>query len=87
MEREPCPALAPGQNHSGAFEPEDCPCGETLKVTVCADNDDVVGESNEDNNCVDNEVVCPPCPKPDLTVEKSVEVGDSGRRKHNVQVR
>jgi hypothetical protein len=60
MEREPCPALAPGQN-------------------VCADNDDVVGESNEDNNCVDNEVVCPPCPKPDLTVEKSVVFGDDGK--------
>jgi hypothetical protein len=42
QETQPCPALAPGASHSGAFEPEDCPCGETLNVTVCADNDDVV---------------------------------------------
>ena len=59
MEREPCPALASGASYSGAFEPEECPCGETLNVTVCADNDNVVEESDETNNCEVNIVECP----------------------------
>jgi hypothetical protein len=64
QETQTCPALASGASHSGAFEPEECPCGETLVVKVCADNDNVVDESDEENNCVENIVVCPgvPCP-------------------------
>jgi subtilase family serine protease len=59
QETQTCPALAPDASHSDAFEPEECPCGETLNVTVCADNDDVVDESNETNNCEVNIVECP----------------------------
>jgi subtilase family serine protease len=67
QETQLCPALAPDESYSDAFEPEECPCGETLNVTVCADNDDVVDESDETNNCEVNFVDCPPC-KPDLIV-------------------
>jgi subtilase family serine protease len=77
QETQLCPPLALGAQHSATFEPELCPCGETLNVTVCADNDDVVDESDEENNCEVNFVDCPPCPpKPNLIVDKSVEVGD-----------
>jgi hypothetical protein len=62
QETKDCPALAPGESHSGTFDPEPCPCGETLNVTVCADNDDVVAESDETNNCVVNIVECPAIP-------------------------
>jgi hypothetical protein len=73
QETQDCPALVPDESYSGAFEPEECPCGETLNVTVCADNDDVVDESDEGNNCEVNLVDCPPC-KPDLEiVEKGEE--------------
>jgi PKD repeat protein len=57
----PCPALKSGGSYSGRFKPEECPCGETLNVTVCADYKDVVNESNETNNCLATEVECPPC--------------------------
>ena len=59
MEREPCPALGSGESYSGTFEPEPCPCGAILNVTVCADNDNVVEECNETNNCEVNIVECP----------------------------
>ena len=67
QETQLCPALASDASHSDAFAPEECPCGETLNVTVCADNDDVVDESDEANNCEVNFMDCPPC-KPDLIV-------------------
>ena len=59
MENQTCPALGSGASHSSAFNPEDCPCGETLNVTVCADNDNVVDESDETNNCEVNFIDCP----------------------------
>ncbi|KAF5430976.1 PKD repeat-containing protein [Candidatus Methanophagaceae archaeon] len=57
----PCPALKSGGSYSGRFKPEECPCGDTLNVTVCADYKDAVNESNETNNCLATEVECPPC--------------------------
>ena len=68
-ESQPCPVLASGASHSGTFGPEPCPCGKTLNVTICADNNNTVDESNETNNCEVNTVECPPCPeKPDLEI-------------------
>jgi hypothetical protein len=59
MESQPCPALGLGVSHNGTFLSEHCPCGATLNVTVCADNDDVVNESDETNNCEVNIIECP----------------------------
>jgi uncharacterized repeat protein (TIGR01451 family) len=65
-ESQVCPALEPGESHSGEFCPEPlpspCPCGGSFNVTVCADADRAVEESDEDNNCEMNVVECP-CPK------------------------
>jgi hypothetical protein len=58
MEHQACPALDPGESHNGSFDPEPCPCGSTLNVTVCADNDKVVNESDETNNCEVNIIKC-----------------------------
>jgi hypothetical protein len=59
MEHQVCPTLNPGESFNGSFYPEPCPCGLTLNVTVCADNDDMVNESDETNNCEVNIIVCP----------------------------
>jgi subtilase family serine protease len=75
-ESQECPALGSGESHTGTFEPEPCPGGATLNVTVCADNDDVVVESDETNNCEVNIVECPEEEKPDLEIEKSVTIED-----------
>ena len=73
MESQTCPVLGSGESHSGAFDPEPCPCGETLNVTVCADNENVVEESDETNNCEVNIVDCPPSPEPDLNITDKFE--------------
>ena len=73
METQTCPVLDSGESHSGAFDPEPCPCGETLNVTVCADNENVVEESDETNNCEVNIVDCPPSPEPDLNITDKFE--------------
>lgn len=53
------PALAAaGESYTNTVGPFDCPCGTTITVTVCADNDDVVEECNEENNCMENELEC-----------------------------
>jgi subtilase family serine protease len=67
------PALAAGASYTNTVGPFECPCGQTLNVTVCADNNDVVNESDEGNNCLTNEFACPPCPEPDLTVTEKNE--------------
>ncbi len=59
MESQPCPVLNPGESYNGSFNPEPCPCGSTLNVTVCADNDNEVNESDETNNCEVNIIKCP----------------------------
>ena len=61
------PALAAGGNYTNTVGPFECPCGQTLNVTVCADNGDAVDESDETNNCMQNEFACPPCPSPTPT--------------------
>ncbi|HJH27880.1 MAG TPA: hypothetical protein C5S37_14220, partial [Methanophagales archaeon] len=73
---DPVPALAAGASHTATVGPFDCPCGTTLNVTVCADNENVVEECNETNNCLENELVCPGIP--DLVVEKSVTFDEDG---------
>jgi subtilase family serine protease len=67
------PALAPAESHTGTVGPFDCPCGTTVTVKVCADNDSVVDESDETNNCLENELACPICPKPDLVITQKSE--------------
>ena len=78
QETQDCPALAPDESYSDAFAPEECPCDAVINVTVCADNADVVNESDETNNCEVNFVDCPLC-KPDLVVGKGVEIGPEGK--------
>ncbi|KAF5411963.1 MAG: hypothetical protein C5S38_08865 [Candidatus Methanophagaceae archaeon] len=56
-----CPELKPDKSHNGKFKFEECPCGEKLNVTVCADYNEAVKESNETNNCLATELECPPC--------------------------
>ena len=58
-ESQTCPTLNPGESHNGTFNPEPCPCGSTFNVTVCADSDNVINESNETNNCAVNIIECP----------------------------
>ena len=70
-EEEGCPRLGPGASYVGEFDPEPCPCGQTLNVTVCADNYNVVVESDETNNCEINIVTCP-LPEPEIEVIKTV---------------
>ena len=66
--------MVPGESYNGAFDSEPCcPCGETLEVVVCADNEEAVAESDEDNNCEVNYVECPVtsgvcCPNSEVTI-------------------
>ena len=67
------PALAAGASYTDTVGSFDCPCGLTLNVTVCADNGNIVDESDEGNNCLTNEFACPPCPEPDLNITDKFE--------------
>jgi uncharacterized repeat protein (TIGR01451 family) len=66
QESQYCPSLDPGDSYSDTFSFEPCSdfasCGGTFDVTVCADDDWEVEESDEDNNCELNDVECP-CPE------------------------
>jgi len=57
---DPVPALAAGESYTNTVGSFGCPCGTTLNVTVCADTNDGVEESNETNNCMTNEFECLP---------------------------
>ena len=70
---DPVPALATGECYTNTVGSFDCPCGTTVMIKVCADNENVVDESDEINNCLVNELECPPCPKPDLNITKKSE--------------
>jgi hypothetical protein len=73
---DPVVALAAGATHEGTvvINPFDCPCGTTVTIEVCADNEDVVDESDETNNCLENTFDCPSCPgEPDLVVTAKSE--------------
>jgi uncharacterized repeat protein (TIGR01451 family) len=72
---DPVPPLASGDSFTNTVGPFDCPCDATLNVTVCADNGNVVEESDETNNCEVNEVECPPC-LPDLVITNIWTVGN-----------
>ena len=67
------PALEPAESHTGTVGPFDCPCGTTVTVKVCADNDSVVDESDETNNCRENELTCQVCSEPDLVITQKSE--------------
>ena len=67
---DPVPALPAGENYTNTIGSFDCPCGTTVNVTVCADNDDAVEESNETNNCIENELECLSCTKSDLIIAR-----------------
>ncbi|KAF5431701.1 Outer membrane protein assembly factor, partial [Candidatus Methanophagaceae archaeon] len=70
---EPASELAAGEREQKTVGPFDCPCGQTVNITVCADNADVVDESDETNNCMENELECPPCDLPDLVITQKYE--------------
>ena len=85
------PALGANTSCTRAFAAEPCPPGTTITVTVCADNYDVVAESDETNNCMTNTFTCLAGPLPggpDLVVEKTVEQrlrpGDPDRCQYKV---
>ena len=61
---DPVPALTANASNVSTVGPFDCPCGQILNVTVCADNSDVVVESDETNNCMVNFLKCSPCATP-----------------------
>jgi subtilase family serine protease len=67
------PEIGPGGLFTGTFEPEDCTLGTTITVWVCADDTNMVDESNENNNCEMNYFTCPILPQPDLTVTEMWE--------------
>ena len=76
---DPVPGRAAGENYTNTVVgPFECPCGTSVTVKVCADNENVVDESDEANNCMENELVCTPCPKPDLNVTEKFETLDDG---------
>ena len=61
VREDPVPALAAGANYTNTVGSFDCPCGTTVTVKVCTDNDNVVSESDEANNCMANELECEVC--------------------------
>ena len=65
----PASALAAGQSEQKTVGPFECPCGTIVNVTVCADNDNSVVESDETNNCMENYLECP---SPDIEVNMTV---------------
>jgi subtilase family serine protease len=81
---DPAPALTSGANYTNTVGPFQCPCSQTLNITVCADNDNEVNESNETNNCMINEFACPPCPKPDLNITDKFETLIDGGKNFTV---
>ncbi|MEA1864936.1 MAG: CARDB domain-containing protein, partial [Euryarchaeota archaeon] len=68
-------ALKSGESctNTVTIDPCDCRCGTTVTIKVCADNDDDVEESNERNNCLENNLKCLPCEKPDLEIVQKSE--------------
>jgi subtilase family serine protease len=84
---DPVGALTVGATHEGivVIDPFDCPCGTDVIVSVCADNEDVVDESDEANNCLNNTFSCPPCLRSDLVItEKSEEWIDQANKIYSI---
>jgi len=64
--------LAPGDSYIGCFKDYNwtyTPPGDN--ITVCADNDNIVAESNETNNCFTNMWKCG-----DVNCDKAVDMSD-----------
>ena len=59
------PALSPGESHTATLGPFTM-AGDSDTIEVCADRDNVVSESNEENNCKENRFEYP-VPVPVLT--------------------
>jgi len=55
----PCPSLAAGMSNTTTVGPFECPGTTTVTIMVCADNYDTVVESNENNNCLENDMYQP----------------------------
>ena len=53
------PALPASQSYTNTVTGFNCPCGTIVTVTVCADDGNAIVESNEDNNCLSNDLTCP----------------------------
>jgi len=51
-------ALNPGEDYQGWFDCYTWPEWQTIEVKVCADRDNTVGESDEDNNCLEGICQC-----------------------------
>ncbi|VUT27937.1 MAG: hypothetical protein SYNGOMJ08_00494 [Candidatus Syntrophoarchaeum sp. GoM_oil] len=49
-ENDPVPALEPGENHTSTRGPFNL-SGLQTAITICADTNNLINESNEDNNC------------------------------------
>jgi subtilase family serine protease len=83
-ETDSVPGLASNASYTKTVGPFDCPCDQTLNITVCADNEGAVEESDEDNNCRTNELVCSVC-MPDLVItEKKEEWVSLGDKTYNI---
>ena len=63
--------LKPGKSYRGTFRTRVELTGDSDTIKVCADNDNAVEESDEDNNCLENEWPCHV--KPDLEIEDKSE--------------
>ena len=50
--------LTPRESYTDTFDTVIACTGESDTIRVCADNDDVIDELNEDNNCLENVVSC-----------------------------
>jgi hypothetical protein len=61
-------ALNPGEDYQGWFDCYTWPECQTIEVRVCADRDNTVEESDEDNNCMERICECVPEEKPDLVI-------------------
>ena len=69
------PALVSGGTHSATTSCSvGCPSGGTIKVKICADGKEAVGEGDETNNCEVNEVECPAVVVDELWAEINLEL-------------
>ncbi|KAF5427640.1 Cysteine protease, C1A family [Candidatus Methanophagaceae archaeon] len=69
---DPVSALSAGEFYTNTVGPFDCPCGTTVSVKVCADDKEIVTESDEKNNCKESYVKCQECPAIAIEVHKTV---------------
>jgi len=69
---DPVSALSAGECYTNTVGPFDCPCGTTVSVKVCADDKEIVTESDEKNNCKESYVKCQECPAIAIEVHKTV---------------